>query len=111
MPQFPGIDRSLIKEHFNLGYTEEEINDILAALAKNANNAGYSPSDPRQPRSINAQLAALLQRFRDALDNGHYDALLDVGYTQSEIRNSLFANLLPTTQLLERTESARASNE
>ncbi len=111
MQQFPGIDRTLIKEHIRLGYTKSEIEDILAALEENANNAGYQPGDPRQTRSINAQLGALLQRFRDVLNNGQYAALLNAGYTQSEIRNVLFTNLLPTTQFLVRTASAYASSE
>src|SRR5262249_2136351 len=67
--------------------------------------------DLRQTRSISAQLAALLQRFEDALNKGQYNALLNAGYTENEIRNVLFTNLLPTTQLLDRTESAYASGE
>jgi hypothetical protein len=111
MQRFSGIDLSLIKEHIRLGYTEVEIKDILDALEENANNAGYSPSDPRQTQSINRGLAALLQRFKDALNKGQYDALLNAGYTQSEIRSVLFTNLLLTTQLLARTAAAHASGE
>ena len=111
MQQFPGIDLSLIEEHIRLGYTEDEIKDILDALEQNANNAGYREGDPRRTRLINAQLAALLQRFRDALSKGQYAALLNASYTESEIRNILFTNLLPTTQLLARTADAKSSGE
>src|SRR5690348_16276138 len=111
MQQNPGIDRSLIKEHISLGYTGDEIKDILDALEANANNAGYREGDPRRTRSISTELTALLQRFRDALSNGQYNALLNAGYTESEVRNILFTNLLPTTQLLDRTESAHNSGE
>jgi hypothetical protein len=111
MQQFSGIDRTLIKEHIRLGYTEGEIEAILDALRENANNAGYRLGDLRQTRSINRGLAALLQRFEDALNEGQYDALLNAGYAQSEIRNILFTNLLPITQLLVRTASAHASGE
>jgi hypothetical protein len=111
MQQFPDIDRSLIEEHSRLGYTEDEIKDILDALGENANNAGYKPSDPRRTRSINAALTAIVQRFEDALDTGQYHALLSANYTQSEIRTILFTNLLPTTQLLARTASIHSSGE
>jgi hypothetical protein len=111
MQQFPGIDRTLIEEHVRLGYTTGEIKDILDAMGENANNAGYRPGDPRRTRSINAALAALLQRFVDALNNGQYDALFNAGYTQNEIRTILFTNLLPTARLLVRTAEAHASGE
>jgi len=111
MQQLLGIDRSLIKEHIRLGYTQGEIKDILDALEENINIAGYGPGDPRQPRSVNRVLAALLQRFKDAVNKGQYDALLNAGYTEGEVRNALFTNLLPTTQLLDRTASARDSGE
>ncbi len=111
MQQFPGIDRTLIEEHAKLGYTKGEMKDILDALGENANNAGYRPSDPRRTRSIDAMLAAIIQRFKDALNDGQYNALLNAGYTQSEMRNILFINLLPTTRLLVRTASAHTSGE
>ena len=111
MQQYPDIDRTLIAEHVSLGYTESEIKDILDALEENANNAGYRPGDPRRTRSMNMALAALLLRFKDALNNGQYKALFNADYTQSEIRTILFTNLLPTMQLLTRTASAHASGE
>lgn len=111
MQQYPDIDRTLIGEHIRMGYTQGEIGDILDALGENANNAGYGPGDPRRTRSMNVALTATLQRFEDALDTGQYDALLNAGYTHSEIRTSLFTNLLPTQQLLSRTTFAHTSSE
>lgn len=109
--QFPDIDQLLVEELVKLEYTEDEIKDILDALGKNANNAGHTPDNPQRNRSINAALAALIQRCKDALNNGPYDALLNAGYTQNEIRNIFFTNLMPTTQLLVRTADAYVSGE
>jgi hypothetical protein len=111
MQQFPGIDPTLIEEHIRLGYTGGEINDILSALRRNASTAGIEPDDPRWLSWINRALAALAQRFQDALNNGQYDAMLHADYTTSEIREILFTNLLPTMQLLARTSEVYASGE
>jgi len=109
--QFPGIDRLLIEELVRLGYTEDEIKDILNALGLNASTAGYRPADVGWIPYINRALTAILQRFTHVLNNEQYDPLLNAGYTQNEIRNMLFANLLPATQFLIRIGDAYASNE
>jgi hypothetical protein len=111
MQQFPGIDQSLIEGLVRLGYTEDEIKDILNALELNASTAGYRLIDAGWIPYINRALAALLQRFKDVLNNEQYETLLNAGYTQSEIRNILFTNLMPTTQFLIRTAAVHASGE
>src|SRR5579859_260665 len=111
MQQFPGVDQSLIEGLVRLGYTENEIKDILNALELNASTAGYGLTDAGWIPYINRALAAILRRFKSALNNGQYDALLNAGYTQSEIRNMLFTNLMPTTQFLIRIEAAQTSGE
>jgi hypothetical protein len=109
--QFPDIEQSLIEGLVRLGYTEKEIVDILNALELNASTAGYRQTDAGWILHINRALTAILQRFKDVLNNKRYDALFSAGYTGSEIRNVLFTNLMPTTQLLIRTEAAHASGE
>jgi hypothetical protein len=111
MQPFPDIDRILIEEHLRLGYTEGEMKDILRALRLNANTAGIEPDSPEWVPWINRALVALLQRFKDALNNGQHDALLNASYAQGEIRDILFTNLMPTTRLLARTASVHASGE
>ena len=109
MQQYPDIEQSFIEGLVRRGYTENEIRDMLDALEENANNAGYPLGDPRRTRSINVALAAIIRRFNDRLNNEPYVTLLDIGYIQSEIRNILFTNLMPMTQLLFRTAAAHAS--
>ena len=111
MQQFPGIDRSLIEGLVRLGYSEDEIKAILRALELNASTADIRRQDPKRIPWINRALTAIMQRFKDALNNGQYNALLSANYTPTEIRYILFTNLLPTTQLLVRTESAHDSGE
>lgn len=111
MQQFPDRDQSLIEELIWLSYTEQEIKTILNVLRLNANNAGFGTGNPKRTRFINAALNALIQRFTDALDSGQCDALLEVGYIPEEIRESVFTNLLPMTQLLTKTKQAQASGE
>jgi hypothetical protein len=111
MQQYPDIDHSLIEEHIRLGYTEDEIKDILRALELNASTAGIRQKDPNRILRINMALAAIRQRFKEALRNDQYEALLNVGYTANEIRDIFFTNLLPTAQLLARTADAYASGE
>lgn len=111
MQQYPDIDHTLIEELVRLGYIQDEIETILDALGKNANNAGFGSRDPRRTRFTNAALTALIQRFQDTLNNGQYKALLNVGYTPGEIGDILFTNLLPTAQLLTRTTDAYDSHE
>jgi hypothetical protein len=109
--QFPGIDRSPIAGLVRLGYSESDMKDILKALELNASTVNIEPDDPKWITWINRALVAILRRFKDALNNGQYDTLLNAGYIPSEIRNTLFTNLMPITQLLARTAEAHASRE
>src|SRR5262249_4848740 len=111
MQEFPDIDRTLIEEHIRLGYSEDEITEMIKAFELNASTAGIEPDDPKWAPRINRALAATLQRFQDAFENGQYHALVNIGYRQSEIHTIFFTNLLPTKQLLTRTVSARKSGE
>jgi len=111
MHQFLDIDRSLVEELVRLGYTKDEIEPILNALELNANNAGLGRVSPKRTRFITAALDALIQRFKDVLNSGQYDAFLKAGYLPDEIRSIGFTNLLPTTQLLVNTGLAYASGE
>src|SRR5579859_2659530 len=111
MQQHPDIDRTLIEELVRLNYTQGEIEDILTAFELNASTAGIEPSDPKWIPWINRALAALRRRFQEAVNTGQYNALLTAGYTMNEIRDIHFANLLPTTQLIVRTNDVRNSGE
>lgn len=111
MQQYPDIDRRLVEKHIKLGYTQDEIGAILRALRLNASTANLEPDDPEWVPWINRALAAISRRFQNALHNGQNDALLYAGHISQEIRAIHFTNLLPTKQLLVRTESVYASKE
>src|SRR5579859_2524021 len=111
MQPFPSIDRPLIEGLVRLGYSEDEMKDILKALELNASNTGIEPDDPGWTLWIMRALAAILRRFKDTLNNEQYVTLLNAGYIVSEIRDIHFTNILRVMQLLARTEAVHDSGE
>jgi len=80
MQQYPDIDRTLIEAHIRLGYTQDEIKNVLKVLRLNASTANIEPDDPEWVPWINRGLAAIKRRFQNVLNNGQYEALFDVPY-------------------------------
>lgn len=102
-----GFDPALIEELYRLGYSKDEIIQILRAIKQNKSYLSGKPD--RYRRAVNFALQALVNRSISEFASGAYRDLRSKGFTDTEIRTIITSNGLSLAEVLTATEKAQST--
>ncbi len=104
-----GFDPALIEELYRLGYSKDEIIQILRAIKQNKSYLRLPGKLDKYHRSINGALLALINRTMSEQTSSAYRGLLSKGFTETELLTIIASNGLSLAEVLTATEKAQST--